>query len=257
MSLPLPTSLSPSKVAAFRDCALAFRYANIDRLPEPPSEPAAKGTLVHRALELLHCLPPAERTLEASLALLPQATDDVLGGDEYASLELADRAAFLADAAELLRRYFTIEDPTGVQPIGLELRMEAEVGGVRLRGIIDRLELDADGGLVVTDYKTGKVPSERFENGKLGGVHFYAFLCEAVLGVRPSRIQLLYLREPVMIIATPSDQSIRGLQKRVGAIWTAVERACEREDFRPNPGRLCDWCSFRSVCPAWAGQEVA
>jgi putative RecB family exonuclease len=257
MSLPLPTSLSPSKVAAFRDCALAFRYANIDRLPEPPSEPAAKGTLVHRALELLHCLPPEERTLEASLALLPQATDDVLGGDEYASLELVDRAAFLADAAELLRRYFTIEDPSGVQAIGLELRMEAEVGGVRLRGIIDRLELDGDGGLVVTDYKTGKVPSERFENGKLGGVHFYAFLCEAVLGVRPSRIQLLYLREPVMIIATPSDQSIRGLQKRVGAIWTAVERACEREDFRPNPGRLCDWCSFRSVCPAWAGQEVA
>ena len=257
MSLPLPTSLSPSKVAAFRDCALAFRFATIDHLPEPPSEPAAKGTLVHRALELLHCLPPAERTLDAALACLVTATDDVLGSDEYAELRIADREAFLADAEVLLQRYFTIEDPATVRAIGLELRMEAEAGGVRLRGIIDRLELDEDGGLVVTDYKTGRVPSEKFEHGKLGGVHFYAFLCEAVLGVRPSRIQLLYLREPVMIVATPSDQSIRGLQKRVGAIWTAVERACEREDFRPKPGRLCDWCSFRSVCPAWAGQEVA
>lgn len=258
MSLELPTSLSPSKVAAFRDCALAFRFATIDRIPEPPSEPAAKGTLVHRALELLHGLPPADRSLEAALALLHErAVGDVLGGEEYASLELADRAAFLAEAEALVRRYFAIEDPAAVRAIGLELRMEAEVGGVRLRGIIDRLELGADGGLVVTDYKTGKVPSERYENGKLGGVHFYALLCEAVLGVRPSRVQLLYLQEPVMIVATPSDQSIRGLQKRVGAIWTAVERACEREDFRPNPGRLCDWCSFKSLCPAWADAEVA
>lgn len=252
MALPLPTSLSPSKVAAFRDCALAFRYANIDRLPEPPSAPAAKGTLVHRALELLHCLAPAERTEAAAVACLRTATDDVLGGEEYRELELDDADEFVADAELLVRRYFTIEDPTAVRAIGLELRMEAEVGGVRLRGVIDRLELDADGGLVVTDYKTGRVPSERFEQGKLGGVHFYAFLCEAVLGVRPSKIQLLYLREPVMIVATPSDQSIRGLQKRVGAIWTAVERACEREDFRPQRGRLCDWCAFKPLCPAWA-----
>ena len=38
-------------------------------------------------------------------------------------------------------------------------------------GIIDRLELDADGGLIVTDYKTGKVPSESQEMARLGGVH--------------------------------------------------------------------------------------
>ena len=54
MSLPLPTSLSPSKVASFKECALASRYSAIDQLPEPPSPWAAKGTLVHRILELLH-----------------------------------------------------------------------------------------------------------------------------------------------------------------------------------------------------------
>jgi putative RecB family exonuclease len=131
--------------------------------------------------------------------------------------------------------------------------MEAAVGGVRLRGIIDRLDLDAAGGLVVTDYKTGKVPGERYEQGKLGGVHFYAYLCEAVLGRRPARIQLLYLAQPVAIVAVPSEQSIRGLERRVGAIWTAVERACARDDFRPNPGRLCDWCPHKALCPAFGG----
>ena len=58
--------------------------------------------------------------------------------------------------------------------------METELAGTRLRGIIDRLELTADGELVVTDYKTGRPPSERYEQSKLGGVHFYSLLCERV-----------------------------------------------------------------------------
>jgi putative RecB family exonuclease len=254
--LELPGSLSPSKVSAFRDCALQFRFSVIDRLPEPSTVPQAKGTLVHRALELLFGLDPQERTLDAALDLVDTARDDVLGSDEYAGLELADEAAFVADARSLIGRYFRIEDPRAITPIGLELKLEVEVGGVLMRGIIDRLEEAPDGSFVVTDYKTGRVPGERYEQGKLGGVHFYAYLCEAALGKRPSRIQLLYLADPVAIVAEPSDQSIRGLQRRVGAIWSAVERACERDDFRPNPGRLCDWCAFKSFCPAWGGNPA-
>ncbi|MCU1372947.1 MAG: RecB family exonuclease [Actinomycetia bacterium] len=255
VALAVPTSLSPSKVSSFRDCGLAFRFSAIDRLYEPPTVPAAKGTLVHRTLELLLSLEPEARTPEAALGLLPQATVDVLDGEEYSALELAgeERAAFVAQAAALVHKYFQLEDPRTIRPEGLELMLEAEVGGVRLRGIIDRLERDADGRLVVTDYKTGRVPGERFEQGKLGGVHFYAFLCEQVLGERPARVQLYYLAEPVAIVAEPSDQSIRGLKNKVGAIWTAVERACERDDFRPNPGKLCDWCAFKEYCPAFGG----
>jgi putative RecB family exonuclease len=69
-----------------------------------------------------------------------------------------------------------MEDPQQVHEIGLELRLEVAVGDLTLRGIIDRLELDADGGLVVTDYKTGRPPNINHEQGRLGGVHFYAFL---------------------------------------------------------------------------------
>jgi putative RecB family exonuclease len=255
MALTVPASLSPSKVAAFKDCALAFRYSAIDRLPEPPSASAVKGTLVHRALELLHCHAPADRTLEHALEDLDRAAGELAVDPEYIELGLTDddAATFRADAETLVRRYFHIEDPTAVRPIGLELRLEARVGDLRLRGIIDRLDLDADGELVVTDYKTGKVPGERQEQSRLGGVHFYAFLCEQVFGRRPARIQLLYLSEPVAIVAQPSDQSIRGLERKVGAIWTAVERACATEDFRPRPSALCSWCAFTAYCPAAGG----
>src|SRR5262249_46227134 len=112
---------------------------------------------------------------------------------------------------------------------------------------------DEDGELTVTDYKTGRAPRSAYEGPRLGGVHFYAYLCEQVLGRRPARVQLLHLREPVAISTIPSDQSIRGLELQTTAIWTAVEQACEREDFRPKPGRLCDYCAFHEFCPAQGG----
>ena len=256
MALELPTSLSPSKVSSFKDCALAFRFSAIDGLPEPPSLPAVRGTLVHDALERLFTHEPEERTVERALTCLDLAHAEMAANDlEYLGLGLDDdaRESLQADAVALVHKYFELEDPTTIHPIGIELKLEARIGDLRLRGIIDRLELDADGELVVTDYKTGRAPTERYEQGRLGGVHFYAFLCEELFGKRPARIQLLYLADPLALVSEPTEQSSRGLRTRMGAIWNAVERACEHEDFRPRPSRLCDWCSFQAYCPAFGG----
>ena len=258
MSLAPPWSLSPSSVSSFKECPLAFRFSYIERLPEPPSPWTTKGTLVHRALELLYCEPAERRSLEVALAGLGRAREELRDDPDLTDLALEpdDEVAFFADAEQLVRRYFELEDPTRIRPIGLELKLEAYVGSLTLRGVIDRLELDDDGELVVTDYKTGKVPGQSFEQTRLGGVHFYAFLCEQMFGKLPARIQLLYLSEPVAIIAQPSEQSVRGLRQRTSAIWSAIERACEHDDFRPRRSRLCDWCAFRSYCPAWGGDPA-
>lgn len=258
MALELPSSLSPSKVSSFTHCALAFRFSAIERLPEPPSAPATKGTLVHAALELLFDLPPHERTVAAALTSLDEAFDVLKQHPDYADLGFgADQeASFVDEAEQLVRRYFQLEDPTKVHPIGLELMMETDIDGLVLRGIIDRLELDEDGGLVVTDYKTGRAPTERFEQGRLGGVHFYALLCERLLGKRPSKVQLLHLADPVVITAQPSEQSIRALERKLLAIWSAIERACEKEHFAPRPSKLCEWCSFQAFCPSFGGDPA-
>ncbi|HET9691662.1 MAG TPA: PD-(D/E)XK nuclease family protein [Acidimicrobiales bacterium] len=264
MSLPLPTTLSPSKVTAFKDCGLAFRLSAIDRLPEPPSPAATKGTLVHRALELLmfdH--DPGHRSRAAAEAALAAAVDEVLDAATVADLGLTrdEEAAgpagtlegFVADARRLIDGYFALEDPDRVRVVGTELMLSATVGGLHLRGIIDRLELDGDGGLVVTDYKTGRAPGATHEQARMIGVHFYALLCEAALGVLPSRVQLLHLREPVAISTVPSAHTIRGLRQQTTALWAAVTLACEREDFRPKPGRACSWCAYHDYCPAVGG----
>jgi putative RecB family exonuclease len=258
MSFAPPRSLSPSSCSSFKECPLAFRFSYLERLPEPPAPWTSKGTLVHRALELLLDRPPDERTLDAALADLDRARAELAAHPDFAALDLteAERIQFDTDSETLVRRYFELEDPRTVRPIGLELKLEADLGGVRVRGIIDRLDLDEHGELVVTDYKTGSVPSELWEAKSLSGVHVYALLCERMLGRRPARVQLYYLSKPEAIIATPTDQSITGVVRRTTAMHAAIAQACERDDFRPRPGRLCDFCTFKPYCPAHGGDPL-
>jgi putative RecB family exonuclease len=255
MTLVVPTSLSPSRVDAFTNCPLQFRFASIERLPEPPSPHATKGSLVHRALELLFCLPRPDRTPEAGAACFDQARAEYLLDPEFTGLGLDEAAveAFFTEGAAITQSYFRMEDPREIHEIGLEIRLEAEIGGLRLRGIIDRLELDADGELVVTDYKTGRPPFKNREQQKLGGVHFYAFLCQEVLGRRPSKVRLMYLKTGEIIETAPSEQSVRFLTRRTAAVWQTVERACNSNDFRPRPSALCSSCAFQTWCPSFGG----
>jgi putative RecB family exonuclease len=260
MALDVPRTLSPSKASAFTDCPLAFRYSIIDHIPEPPSPHAVKGTLVHAALERLFWdRLPGDRTIETALDALRQAWEHIQDDPEFVELGLdADQAAaFLADAEVLVHNYFRIEDPNAVRTVGVELGLETGIGDMVLRGIIDRLDLTEDGELIVIDYKTGRAPSAQFEKSRLNGVHTYALLCEQVLGRPPSQVKLLYLRDPVAIVATPTEQSVRGHRMRTTAVWSAIERACEREDFRPRPSGLCRFCNFQDLCPAFGAVSAA
>lgn len=257
MALPLPSSLSPSRLASFTTCGLQFRFTAVERLPEPPTLAATRGTLVHAALEELFTRPAADRVPEAVATCLDAAVERLRPQPDWIGLELdATAEARLRDEATvLLERYFRLEDPRTVLPVGLELKLEVEVAGIRIRGIIDRLDL-VDGELVVTDYKTGRAPGEGWARRQMTGVHLYSLMCERWFGRRPVRVQLLHLAEPVAIVAEPSEQSSAGLTRRLEAVWRAVEQACEQDDFRPRPSARCDWCAFQAWCPAFGGDPA-
>ena len=241
---------------AFTSCPLAFRFSSIEGLPEPPSSAATKGSLVHRALEMLFAETHGRRDGAALNRWFDAAWDEFQQLPDFTGLDLdePERTAFRDDARSLADRYLTMETPQDVNDIGLELRLEADLGELTLRGVIDRLDLDQTGGLVVSDYKTGRSPGPRHVQQRLHALHLYALLCQEVLGQVPQRLRLLYLRDGKVIEATPDEQSIRFASMRTHAVWRAVERACTTGRFDPRPGPLCSFCAFQTWCPAFGGQ---
>ncbi|CAB4851728.1 unannotated protein [freshwater metagenome] len=254
----LAPSLSPSRAGDFMTCPLLYRFRAIDRIPEKPSKAAVRGTLVHRVLEELFDLPADERTLPAAAAMVPAAWDSVRSQDEISEADLFEDAneaqAWLTSAIPLLEAYFRLEDPRTLEPADRELRVETTLdGGLVLRGFIDRVDRNAAGEIRVVDYKTGKAPREGYEQKSLFQMRFYALVLWRITGTLPRVLQLLYLGSEDTIRYTPTEADLLATERKVIALWAAIERAHESGDWRPSPSRLCDWCDHKVRCPSFGG----
>ena len=125
--------------------------------------------------------------------------------------------------------------------------------GLVLRGYVDRLDEAPDGALRVVDYKTGRAPRDGFEQKAMFQMRFYALALWRLRGVIPRRLQLLYLGSGETVTLDPDEADLLAMERKLEALWTAIERAHATGDWRPSPSRLCDWCDHRALCPAWGG----
>ncbi len=249
--------LSPSRANDFQQCPLLFRLRVIDRLPEPPSPAAARGTLVHAVLEDLYARPRGTRDPAAAHALVPEAWDRLLErSPEVADLFATDaeRDAWIASAGALLDRYFTLEDPNRLEPEQRELRVSTRLeDGPEMRGIIDRVDVAPNGAIRIVDYKTGSSPRPGYEGSALFQMRFYAYVLWRERGVLPAMLQLVYLGDGQVLRHEPSEAEMHTLEARVRAVWRAVEDAARTGGWTPKTSRLCDWCAHKAICPAFGG----
>ena len=243
-------------------CPLLYRFRTIDRLPEPADPIATRGTLIHAVLERLFDHPAPERTPARAAALLEPAWQRLqeeepalsalfAGGAGGPSQELA---AWLDSAHRLLQAYFTLEDPRRIEPAQRELLVETElVGGVRLRGFIDRVDVAPAGQVRIVDYKTGSSPPELFEDKALFQLKFYALVMWRVSGTIPAMLQLVYLGDAQLLRYRPDEADLVATERKVRALWAAIEQALQTRHFPPRRSRLCDWCAYQEYCPEFGG----
>jgi putative RecB family exonuclease len=256
--LPVLGSLSPSRAGDFMTCPLLFRFRSIDRLPQAPSPAATRGTVVHAVLERLFDLPSAQRTPAAAGALLQPEWERLLAAEPEVGEMFADEtelATWLHSARALLEGYFSLEDPTRLEPAEREQMVEAVLpGGLKLRGIVDRIDVAPSGDVRIVDYKTGKSPREAFEGKALFQMKFYALVLWRTRGSVPRLLQLMYLGDREVLRYSPDEADLLATERKVLALWEAIERATQLRDFRPRPSRLCDWCDHKAErCSAWGG----
>lgn len=241
-------------------CPLLYRFRVIDRLPEKPSEAATRGTLVHAVLERLFDDPAAERTAPRAKAMVPGQWDRLLEsrpelGELFGEDPGGERLGrWLGEAEALVERWFTLEDPVRLEPAERELFVETELeSGLRLRGVIDRVDVAPTGEVRIVDYKTGKAPRPEYADEAWFQMVFYALVVRRLKGVLPRRLQLVYLGSGDVITYDPVEADLRRVERKLLALWEAIRRATETGEWRPRRSKLCGWCDHQAVCPEFGG----
>lgn len=267
LETPVLSTLSPSRASDFKTCPQLYKFKSIDRIPTEPTIYQARGTTVHLALERLFEEPREERTPERLYDLFRQAWSE-LKPAEYPELfdSVDDERSWGVESLNMLATYFSIEDPTSFDPEALEMDLLVDVDHMRIRGILDRMEevveIGPDGSertaLVITDYKTGKAPGERYANKAFFALKIYALLIRISMGVTPTRIRLLYLNGPTEYTMEITDGQLDAMAKQLAALWGAIENAITTDTWPAKTSALCNWCDFKdTICPAWEDERVA
>lgn len=248
-----PPYLSPSSSSTFNSCQKRWQFRYIQRLADPPGEAAIAGTFAHRVLELLMEEPSDDRTIDRAKLIAREVWPETAELDEFIALDFDEsqqrRFRWLAWTA--IEGLWKLENPAEVIVVANEQKVDTMLGDVPFRGIVDRLERadsSVDAPLIVSDYKSGRAPSQRFAGGRLEQVLLYAAAVEASTGERPTSARLLYLGQHI-IEAQVTEESIASAVDSLGETWVTLNGAVASDSFEPSPGPLCGWCPYASECP--------
>ncbi|MFL5440181.1 MAG: ATP-dependent helicase [Myxococcales bacterium] len=273
-----PLTLSFSAIDAYLSCPLKYKLGHVVRVPTPPHHALIYGSALHRAVQEFHRRHArgdvmTEQELDAAL-------DSTWTNEGFVSREHEE--ARLAAARQTLRRFRAAQlQPDAVVPAYVEREFSFSLGGDRIRGRWDRVDIEQVGDdgppgsrdsaaagvphadtvaptleltgherVTITDYKTSDVRDVRKAHQRARDslqLQIYAMAYEAVSGRLPDALQLHFLDTGVTGRASVDQRRLSRAKERIGTVAAGIRA----RDFTAKPDRsTCGYCPFRSVCPS-------
>ena len=238
---PGDVSLSATGVETYERCPLQFKIQRDWNLPEEPSAPMQYGSAMHTVLKDHY------DAARAGQPLSPQEVAEAFRA-EFAKAAIEDpyqRALYERQGLEQLEAFLAAraaEPPPEV--LDTEKTFSIEIGGVKIRGRVDRLDR-ADDGVTIVDYKTGR-PRDQEDADQSLQLSIYAIAAQRQWKLEPRRL-VFYNLETNQAIAT--ERSQKQLDEAEKQVRIAAENIAQGH-FEANPKWHCRWCSYRSLCPA-------
>ena len=247
-------NLSPSRASQFKTCPKQFKFANVDKLKEPTNEVQAKGTAVHQALEDLFELPKEDRDTEKLHNLFRAAWTKVRRTDEHHNLfsSVDEEREWGVDGLKLLNNYMSMEDPKSFDPLERERWVRGTIEDLNLRGILDRMDRNENGELIIVDYKSGKAPTEKYKEPRFFALKLYALLIRDELGITPTELKLIYLKNSTIHTLKVDNKMLDEVKIEILDIWSDIKLAFEENNFPATKNALCkNWCYYKPICPVF------
>ena len=247
-------------VLGVQSCPLAFRFSYLDRLPEPPSAPASKGTLVHRALEHLMLRGPEARTIAPRSPISrgagpssPRTPSSPSSSSPTTSGTRSTPTPRCSSAGTSSSKTPRTDRPDRPRAAAGRDHRHACSCAASSTGSSSTPTASSS----ITDYKTGSVPGERYETEEARRrAHVRA-------DVRAHARQAAGAGAAALPLEARGDHHHRRPSSRSPASRARPRRCGTRSAgvrtrrLPPEPGPLCDCCSFQAYCPAFGGDPLA
>lgn len=269
--------LSFSQMSTLAQCGEKYRLTRRENAPRAPAWALIGGKAFHAVTEVLDKRDfgikpgPGEWVdfedafyAEIAATVLDQEDPDFIPIDDWRASGRAskawpnkeDKAWWLAHGDEWVGQYRNWLNRQGnfhiwITPEGvpaIELEFLITVGGVPVKGYIDRIFEGPDGGLGVCDLKTGTSPPRSAR--QLG---LYALAVRERFGRLPSWGMYYMSRLGTHTPPEPLGKYTDGrLEWEVGNAW----RMAQEGMFLPHESNLCTSCEVRKFCYAVDGEEA-
>src|SRR3990167_7891097 len=249
---------SYSALQTYKQCPQKYKFQEIDRVPSKKSKEAVFGTLIHSSLKFMFektpLFPTLDEVIEFYRSNFPPAENSIF------ETEIV-RNAYFGEGLKMLKNFYLKNAPWNFSVIDLESRFEIPLVDEKkqethvLSGKIDRIDKLPDEFYEIIDYKTSKrLPSQESVDNDLQ-LSIYSLGVQKKwphLKTEQIKVSLYFLKHGEKLTSSRTTDSIKKTQDDVidtiGQIRNKLEK---NEIFEPIPSPLCDYCSYRSVCPAW------
>lgn len=245
--------LSVSKAKTFNSCPKKFRFHYIEKLPRKEWEHHVFGTFVHDVLENFH-----KRLIDdASLDQFDLMTECFKNSLEKFKDKITKEQK--VEAFDVLKDYlFYLNNNAENQVIAVEKPFYLVIDDVLVLGFIDRLQIDSDGVLHISDYKTNKggqtgTPKQKLSNAKKYLKDFFQLKTYAYVlmledpSIQKIRTSFMLLRHKFALVKKEfTRDEIMSEVEQTYLKYAADIR--EEQLWRANPGILCKFCDWLDNC---------
>jgi CRISPR-associated protein Cas4 len=238
-------NLSYSHISTYKTCPYQFYFKYFLGIPGVDSQAKSFGMTMHNTLRAFY-----ERLKIAKEGLpgveQPPGKEDLVEiykskwiNKGYESKK-QEQNRFKAGKKSLLE-YFDDFYTWEANPVWLEEKFRVNVDDFWIKGVVDRLDKEDDG-LVIVDYKTGKIPSRRPKKDLQ--LALYAMAVEEIRKEKVREAYLMYLQGPKKFTVDIGDEVRREVKEEIKEVLEELKKM----DFKPTPGFLCRYCDYRSIC---------
>jgi len=246
---------SHSKLSTFEECPRKFKFRYLDKII-PPIEKSIEshlGKVVHETLEWLYRevkkgrVPDLDEVIIHYRKIWEESWDDAIKNVK----KKFTKEEYYNQGIKFLLNYYMKHHPFDDNTIDVEKKIVIELdekGKYKIQGFIDRLVYNLKTEeYEIHDYKTSfRLPQlEDVENDRQ--LALYSIAIKEKFG-KEVKLVWHYLAFNRTLKSKRTNVQLENLKREIREL---IDRIEAEEKFPTRVSRLCDWCEYKEICPAW------